>query len=1314
MAITDLLSKFFGLGKKEEPNKAVLPWWRVWPVAPPVALPVAPLTGPWAAVPTTIEPAITPQQTPEQRKQEDLQLQFQEDKRRARQSEITKQRFWELKWKALAWVEKAKEIWRGFIDNIMDAAAEQRIVQEQQWFPTAIWKTLKGSLKEFTRLVWQTIFTTEELWVKLVKNIVKDNIWENKFTDFMQKWDEEIDVVQETINEAFAPQFWEWIWTFATNIWTAWYSVNKIKWVLPTMKNPIAAELVAWPIEWVIFAWINELAEVNPSFENFRDAAIVDWIIWIVADSTLWMTRKASFAYWKKVEDWVKDLTPEDIQMMENAILIAREESSALVPEADPQFVYNSIKDLELSNWKTPWGIFWERRLVEKTGPSKKPEVKKPEVKIKKPKAPTIKETIDEPAKARQVKQAAKESKLPEIIFEEPKADITPFQTKWEKIRTAWDDKLRPIQKLDLELGTKNYNAFRVAQSSWGWKALSAINAKHDIIKDVVSRGIDYKDLVTYSVLKRQFDLSKRWITKWINIKAATAKIDAIKKKTWDKFSILKDWSDALTKQFNDALTYASKKWLTSEELLYKLQEENPNYIPYLRQITWITEVKLPSPSGKGSVIKTLKGSEKQIIDPFITFDKVITRMYERADSNAAVRNIWDVKDELINRWWAEEIQWAAQIAKESKEFAGRMKPSWKWVVEVWVDWKAKYLKLAPELAEAIEWMGPKDVNVFLKYTLIPAAQLVRTTATVLNPIFRLITNPLKDAMTARMVAWRFWITITGKKIRNARRIIKKAQKGIKDKETALYDQALREWAFITPSKNEFRMNVEKSIWDTIFDAKNWVTWYIFKNPKQWLKKLFQKYEDIWNRAEEWTRFSAWLAAKAEWKPLDERVLASRDISTDFLRAWNSMAQLNSMYAFLNAAYQGSRNILYSAYKNPLKSTIALSKFIIAPTIATMIWNVRNPEEYEAVPDYVKKNFWVITIPNSDKYLAYPMPWVYNSFGYLTSQVMFELSKTIDDPSNITQAQVIEALSKIDKGDIWLTFLNSLNPVPVSNNVTSTFLPTGLKVPFGDIPANEKWYWAQIKPEQYFGSATSPRLQYFTGASEPKPIFKWMADMLDAAAEKSWINPLKQSPADIQYFVESYAWWLWKVIWQTISLFGKDFKEWNFAKVPVSSVFFKQVPSFKPLSEQEMELVRVSDKRKREQNDAKFLLKQRALKVLWELEDVAKEDWAPAADALFKKIDNAAMKKEIVRLKEKQDKWFGQLDYNIDALWVSNWERTKFYIEIIKWLKGKDEKTKAEIMKFFRGQEKKWLISKNVRWQLEYVIKKEGLWGLLK
>lgn len=220
--------------------------------------------------------------------------------------------------------------------------------------------------------------------------------------------------------------------------------------------------------------------------------------------------------------------------------------------------------------------------------------------------------------------------------------------------------------------------------------------------------------------------------------------------------------------------------------------------------------------------------------------------------------------------------------------------------------------------------------------------------------------------------------------------------------------------------------------------------------------------------------------------------------------------------------------------------------------------------------------------------------------------------------------------------------------------------------------------------------------------------------MLDAAAEKSWINPLKQSPADIQYFVESYAWWLWKVIWQTISLFGKDFKEWNFAKVPVSSVFFKQVPSFKPLSEQEMELVRVSDKRKREQNDAKFLLKQRALKVLWELEDVAKEDWAPAADALFKKIDNAAMKKEIVRLKEKQDKWFGQLDYNIDALWVSNWERTKFYIEIIKWLKGKDEKTKAEIMKFFRGQEKKWLISKNVRWQLEYVIKKEGLWGLLK
>jgi hypothetical protein len=71
---------------------------------------------------------------------------------------------------------------------------------------------------------------------------------------------------------------------------------------------------------------------------------------------------------------------------------------------------------------------------------------------VVKPQTPKVKKSVDKPKDAIKTRQAASQSKLPDIVFEEPKADVTPFQTRWEKTRSAWDDSLRPIQKLDLEL----------------------------------------------------------------------------------------------------------------------------------------------------------------------------------------------------------------------------------------------------------------------------------------------------------------------------------------------------------------------------------------------------------------------------------------------------------------------------------------------------------------------------------------------------------------------------------------------------------------------------------------------------------------------------------------------------------------------------------------------------------------------------------------------------------------------------------------------------------------------------------------------
>jgi hypothetical protein len=727
---------------------------------------------------------------------------------------------------------------------------------------------------------------------------------------------------------------------------------------------------------------------------------------------------------------------------------------------------------------------------------------------------------------------------------------------------------------------------------------------------------VNYKDLVEYSVLKRQEALSKKWIVKWVNVKEAEVRIEKIKEKAWDKFPLLKEASKAITSEYTKAMKYAQSKWLLDEDLLNKLQEEEPDYVSYFREVekSWWSWVK-----AEGSILKRIKWSEKKIIDPFRTFDNTITRIYERADLNEAYKKIDDLSEPLISAWWMEKVKATPIIAAKSKEFAWQFVPRGQNIVEIWKDWKPVYYKVHPEIAKALKGMSPNEMSIFLK-PLAFMADLLRATATRYSPTFILWTNLVRDMFTAQIV-WqtRFWVNIWPRNIFWARRIIKKYQKWIRDSETKVYEQALEEWAFIPPKTNEFRASpfeIERTNADVVFDAKKGSTGYVFKNPLKWLKFLVLKYDDLWLRTEQGTRFATWLEMKKKWASLEDRVMASREITVDFL-SWGTMIKdLNSVIAFLNASFQWVRNV-YRTFKDVGKSpghairfSVAMSKAILAPTIAVTLWNSRHPEEYEWVPAHIKQNFFVIVVPNTSEYIAIPMPWSFNWIGYAISEGMFHLR---DVNFKWTKGEMVEQvkewLKDYDTEWVWTNFINWFNPTPVGCSILSTFMPSWLK-PLFNIRDNETWYCTQIKPNYFPWQEPDPKLQYYIWKKEPAKILKDIANVLDIVANKTWADSLKMSPADLQYWVNSYTSAVWKLVSQTADVFQKPFKEfWDLTRYPIISTVFRKSPTYKPLSPLEKKFLEKVDIVRRAQNNEKILLKMRAEAVVWDLERMTKESW---------------------------------------------------------------------------------------------------------
>lgn len=795
---------------------------------------------------------------------------------------------------------------------------------------------------------------------------------------------------------------------------------------------------------------------------------------------------------------------------------------------------------------------------------------------------------------------------LPKISWEIEKTAENILNKGKTRALTEWDNYLTPIKVLD-ELVGKNkdwINSARAAQASGGGKTLTAIKHVEIALQDTAATGVNLRDVSEYMVNKRMLDIAKKEVGHLIDTQASAKMIDEVMNKysPEQQQSIMKA-SKVITDEYTKALWNAVDAGMISPDLAMHLIQTEPNYFQIVREFADSGEFPVKGATGT-NVIKKLVNptSRRKIIDPLVTFNQTIMRSYEMAD-----QNLWKARmaeDMLSDPAMAEFI---------STELASNGKNQWTYKL----NGESKTVQLDPELYKAFEGLDPPSKEV-LATALRLSANLVRITATGLNPRFGLLTNVMRDFLEQKVSTSG---TIKGVRARDiwvARRGIKDWQRGKNTPLANLYAEALAEGSFITRAQVETRLTIEKNLQDIAWQAADGnILIKSVKNPKRALRVLLDNYQNIAERAENGTRFAAWLKARElGYQPL-ERMAIARDASVDFLTVGRKMASLNRSYAFLNAGYRGAELMFRNVKNNPKSLLIQVAKYVVAPTLAVMAWNyIVDPEGYKQIDPKRRKDKWFIMIPGGGA-IAFPKPHVFDALAYNI--------EAIGDAAMFG--------TEIDWADIATNYVQALNPIRSGGSLWETVVPTAGK-PIAALASNTGWWGGKIHPDFPYGTAPSPKYQYFT-TNPPEQVYLWWADILDGIGDITGQDWIKQSPADLKYVTEQYTGGIGRIAGSTLQTIENAVQgKVVLNQTPFADVFFTNAQ--KPGTDQQAmsEFYKLRDEAQTKANDVKFEAEQRLAPVVERLiKTKDKSEYEQLPDE-----DKKTVEKLVKRALDKQEK----------------------------------------------------------------------------
>lgn len=437
------------------------------------------------------------------------------------------------------------------------------------------------------------------------------------------------------------------------------------------------------------------------------------------------------------------------------------------------------------------------------------------------------------------------------------------------------------------------------------------------------------------------------------------------------------------------------------------MRELNPVYVPFLRAFAE-GEIRAGGGVGrgltqKGKAVKTIKGSGREIIDPFESMiaqcEKMIAGAH-KAMVGRAIANLAKTGSGLgafiekvpppmqATRFSAEQIKGdIMKIAHDklgldlSEGLPGDALETWDEVLTVFTnasqyygkdniisivqDGKREWYEVNPQLYAAIQGLDQYTLPKFLNMTAGRLARWVRLGATGLNAGFGLIRNFVRDTLTFSVLAEHAKagpISAIGGVVsdigntESARRF--KALGG------QMAGQIMNDRTATQHLRGEMLANTigKKAV-------------YHAKHPVNALRELFGITEAGVRIAE----FDAALKAgekKYGKDSLDAAIYAlnaAQDVTTNFTRHGKIGKILNQIIPFFNAAIQGPDKLARTFADRPIATTLRAVAGLTIPALL-LWWKNRDEEWYKELPPYEKANYIHIRVPGTEKIIRIPVP----------------------------------------------------------------------------------------------------------------------------------------------------------------------------------------------------------------------------------------------------------------------------------------------------------------------------------------------------
>lgn len=259
---------------------------------------------------------------------------------------------------------------------------------------------------------------------------------------------------------------------------------------------------------------------------------------------------------------------------------------------------------------------------------------------------------------------------------------------------------------------------------------------------------------------------------------------------------------------------------------------------------------------------------------------------------------------------------------------------------------------------------------------------------------------------------------------------------------------------------------------------------------------VFNWLSDYNQTMENAVRLSAYKVAKEQGMTKQQAASLAKNLTVNFNRKGQIGRQAGALYAFFNAAVQGTAR-MYETLKGPAGKTIIFGGLVLGSAQAALLAAFDFDEDEP--PDFVKERNIVIPTGGS-KYITVPMPLGYNVIPN-TSRILTEWTMSGFKDTHKRVAQITGAA------------LDMFNPIGNAGWSIQTLAPT-VADPFVALAENRDWTGKPIAKEDI--SNLDPTPGYSRSKETASYISKAMAKFLNGATGGTDYTPGGASPTPDQ------------------------------------------------------------------------------------------------------------------------------------------------------------------------------------------------------